>query len=124
MMLAGVRLSNGEEEAAARALQVSFAADPHVLLLAPFRWPLAGLLGSRLTREAREDASLEFLSFFRSFPEVAVRMALRRDRWPRFSQRCATRAPECEGDRGADCACRRLDGRRKYTVRRPRPDDW
>ena len=85
MMLAGVRVSNGEEVAAARALQVSFAADPHVLLLAPFRWPLAGLLGSRLTREAREDASLEFLSFFRSFPEVAVRMALRRDRLSELS---------------------------------------
>jgi hypothetical protein len=80
-----VRLSNGEEEAAARALRVSFAADPHVPLLAPFRWPLAGLLGSRLTREAREDASLEFLSFFRSFPEVAVRMALRRDRLSELS---------------------------------------
>ena len=68
MMLAGVRLSDGDEQAAARALQVSFAADPHVPLLAPFRWPLTERLGGRLSREAREDANLEFLSFFRSFP--------------------------------------------------------
>lgn len=80
MMLAGTRLRDGDDQGAARALAVSFAADPHAPRLAPFRWPMVLRLGDRLTREARERAHLEFLSFFRSQPETAVRIALRQGR--------------------------------------------
>ncbi len=70
-MLAGSRLRDGDDDGAARALSVSFAADPHLPLLAPFRWPLAHRLGSRLSRETREQANLEFLSFFHRQPEIS-----------------------------------------------------
>ena len=79
MMLAGIRLEDGEEANAAMALDVSFAADPHSPRLAPFRWPMTKRLGAQLSRTTRERASLEFLSFFRAQPETAVRIALRQD---------------------------------------------
>ena len=37
-------------------------------------------LGSRLQREVRERGHLEFLSFFRTRPELAVRVALGENR--------------------------------------------
>ena len=80
VMLAGSRVRDGDDDGAARVLSVSFAADPHVPLLAPFRSPLTHRLGSRLSRETREQANLEFLSFFHRRPEAAVRIALRQDR--------------------------------------------
>lgn len=79
MMLAGARLNAGDNEGAAAALTVSFSADPHVPLLAPFRWAMALAVGKQLSRETREQANLEFLSYFRLAPESAVRQALRRD---------------------------------------------
>lgn len=78
MMLAGTRLNAGDRDGAAKALTVSFSADPHVPLLAPFRWALALAVGKQLSRETREWANLEFLSYFRLAPEMAVRQALRR----------------------------------------------
>lgn len=80
MMLAGARLNAGDRDGAAQALTVSFAADPHIPLLAPFRWALALAVGKQLSRETRERANLEFLAYFRLAPEMAVRQALRRER--------------------------------------------
>ena len=80
MMLAGSRLRDGDEASVASALAVSFAADPHLPRRAPFRWPMALRLGGQLARGTREQANLEYLSFFRTQPEIAVRIALRQDR--------------------------------------------
>jgi hypothetical protein len=80
LMLAGHRLRDGDEPGAVSAVAVSFAADPHLPRLAPFRWPMAQSLGKHLARATREQANLEFLSFFRIEPEIAVRLALRQDR--------------------------------------------
>ena len=80
-MLAGLRYNDGGDlDAAAQALTLSFASDPHSPLLAPFRWPMVFALGSRLQREDRERGHLEFLSFFRTRPELAVRVALGENR--------------------------------------------
>lgn len=80
LVLAGSRYRAGDANAAAQALDVSFDTDPHAPLLAPFRWPLANALATLLSRDTRERANLEFLSFFRAQPEIAVRIALRSDR--------------------------------------------
>ena len=91
MMLAGLRLGDGDEAGAASALAVSFAADPHLPRLAPFRWPMTLRLGGRVGRETRERAALEFLSFFRTQPEIATRIALRQDRLSELSALAAQR---------------------------------
>ena len=47
-MLAGLRYNDGGDlDAAAQALTLSFASDPHSPLLAPFRWPMVFALGSQ-----------------------------------------------------------------------------
>jgi hypothetical protein len=80
LMLAGLRLRDGDAAAAAAALQLSFTVDPHLPALGPFRWPLALRLGGLLDRETRQRANLEFLSYFRRDPRTAVRLAIRHDR--------------------------------------------
>jgi hypothetical protein len=80
-MLAGLRQRAGDDEGAAAALDLSLRADPHAPMLAPFRWPLAVSLGALLERTAREQANLEFLSYFRSRPQDALRRALRLNRF-------------------------------------------
>jgi hypothetical protein len=82
-MLAGLRHNTGtDREAAARALALSFAADPHLPQLAPLRWPMSLVLEDRLDADARRQADAEFLTFFRTNPGEAARVALRSDRLP------------------------------------------
>lgn len=80
MMLATVRLRQGNLEEAASALALSFQADPHAPFLATARWPLTFLVQDRLDRETRQWAALEYLAYFRSQPEPAARLALRQGR--------------------------------------------
>jgi hypothetical protein len=108
MMLAGSRLGDGDEASAASALAVSFAADPHLPRLAPFRWPMALRLGGQLARDTREQANLEYLSFFRTQPEIAVRMALRQNRLAELTALASERGEDRE----------RLD----RVIRRMRPE--
>ena len=77
MMLAAVRLRQGNTDGAAKALTLSFKADPHAPILATARWPLTFVLDDQLDRDTRQWAHLEFLAFFRTQPEPATRMALR-----------------------------------------------
>ena len=80
-MLAALRNNQGNDlEAAARALTLSFAANPHMPLLAPFRWPASLILQARLDAVVRRQADAEFLTFFRLHPDSAVRTALHGDR--------------------------------------------
>jgi hypothetical protein len=82
-MLAGLRHNAGADPgAAARALVLSFAANPHLPQLAPFRWPMSLILQDRLDADARRQADAEFLTFFRMNPGEAARVALRSDRLP------------------------------------------
>jgi hypothetical protein len=82
-MLAGLRHNTGSDaEGAARALALSFAANPHVPLLAPFRWPMSLILGDRLPDGVRRQADAEYLTFFRTNPDAAARAALRSERLP------------------------------------------
>lgn len=80
-MLAGLRDRAGDTAGAAAALDLSLLVDPHVPMLAPFRWPMALSLGTLLDRSARERANLEFLSYFRDRPQDALRQALRLNRF-------------------------------------------
>ena len=80
MMLATVRLREGDPEQAASALSLSFLADPHAPFLASARWPLTFLVQDRLDRDTRQWANLEYVAFFRSQPEPATRLALRQGR--------------------------------------------
>lgn len=80
MMLATVRLRQGDASGAADALDLSFRADPHAPFLASARWPLALLLEDRLDRPTREWAHLEFIAFFRTQPQQAIQLALRQGR--------------------------------------------
>ena len=84
-MLAGLRLDSQDTMDASAALRLSFLADPHVPALAPFRWPMALILGKLLDRETRENANLEFLALFRTEPAAALRQALRLDRFYELS---------------------------------------
>ena len=77
MMLAATRLRLGNADGAAKALSLSFQADPHAPILATARWPLTFVLDDQLDRDTRQWAHLEFLAFFRAQPEPATRMALR-----------------------------------------------
>ena len=82
-MLAGLRHNSGTDpEAAARALAMSFDANPHLPQLAPFRWPMSLILGDRLPDGVRRRADAEFLTFFRTDPDTAARVALRSERLP------------------------------------------
>jgi hypothetical protein len=64
-MLAGLRHNTGTDPgAAARALALSFAANPHVPQLAPFRWPMSLILAGRLPDGVRRHADAEYLTFF------------------------------------------------------------
>lgn len=80
-MLAGLRQRAGDLTGAAAALDLSFRADPHAPMLATFRWPMALSLGPMLDRTVREQANLEFLSYFRNRPQDALRQALRLNRF-------------------------------------------
>ena len=80
LMAATLDLAAGQPDAAARALTLSFVANPHVPALGVSRWPMAMELGAKLDRPTRERANLEFLSFFRRQPDAAVSVALRLDR--------------------------------------------
>lgn len=80
MMLATVRLREGDTAGAANALTLSFQADPHAPFLASARWPLSFLIQDRLDRETRQWANLEYIALFRSQPEAATRLALRQGR--------------------------------------------
>lgn len=80
MMLATVRLREGDPVQAAGALSLSFLADPHAPFLASARWPLTYLVQDRLDRDTRQWANLEYVAFFRSQPEPATRLALRQGR--------------------------------------------
>ncbi len=80
LMAAALELAAGERAAAARALTLSFVADPHLPALGASRWPMAMGLAGELDRLTRERANLEFLSFFRRQPDAAVSVALRLDR--------------------------------------------
>lgn len=76
LMLAALRAESGDDAAAARALAVSYATNPHWPAIAPARWRIALRLGGRLSKEVREQAGIEFLSYFRLQPLDAVRLAL------------------------------------------------
>lgn len=80
LMTAAIAQADGDRPAAARALAMSFTANPHFPALAVSRWPLALDLGEGLDRSTRERANLEFLSFFRLQPDAALALALRLDR--------------------------------------------
>ena len=80
LMVATLDLAAGDPDAAARALTLSFVANPHVPALGVSRWPMAMQLGAKLDRTTRERANLEFLSFFRRQPDAAVSLAVRLDR--------------------------------------------
>lgn len=80
LMLAGLDLHDNDQAAAARALTLSFTADPHSPVLATARWPLVFELDDRLDRAIREQAHLEFLAYFRRNDDDALRLALRLDR--------------------------------------------
>jgi hypothetical protein len=80
LMAAALDLGTGDRDAAARALTLSFVANPHVPALGAARWPLAMELAGGLDRTTRERANLEFLSFFRRQPDAAIGIALRLDR--------------------------------------------
>jgi hypothetical protein len=91
-MPAGLRHNTGtDSEAAARALALSFAANPHVPQLAPFRWPMSLILGDRLSDGVRRQADAEYLTFFRTDPDAAARVALRSERLPEL-QALATKS--------------------------------
>jgi hypothetical protein len=77
LMLAGVHIGEGEIALAARALTLSFRANPHFPVVAPVRWPMIFVVDRLLDRETREQAHLEFLAFFRLHPAAATRIALR-----------------------------------------------
>jgi hypothetical protein len=82
-MLAGLRHNTGtDSEAAARALALSFAANPQVSQLAPFRWPMSLILGDRLSDGVHRQADAEYLTFFRTDPDAAARVALRSEWLP------------------------------------------
>ena len=80
LMAAALELGEGRRDAAARALTLSFAANPHVPALGASRWSMALALGGELDRTTREPANLEFPSLFRRQPDAAVSIALRLDR--------------------------------------------
>ena len=80
LMLAGLDLRDNDPAAAARALTLSFVADPHSPVLAAARWPLVFELDDRIDRTIREQAHLEFLAYFRRNGDEALRLALRLDR--------------------------------------------
>ena len=80
LMLAGLHVHDKDPAAAARALTLSFLADPHAPVMATARWPLVFELGHRLDRTIRERAHLEFLAYFRQNGRDALGLALRLER--------------------------------------------